>query len=299
VVPAAGVFVVAALLLALEARSVDRTFLATVDTLRNLPAYGFAFAALFFVGHLVRGGSAQSDRGRRVGHAFNAFVIAAMTSSMIYNTSFIHFSPFYYNNPEILVALLFSFIVLDRARIPKVAFAVFVVSLLPVFGMKLNRALSADTLVARGNWAGMRVNYRGVELLRASTRVRELAGPDETVLVLPEDVELVGLIGRPRPPLTGAILFVDQYPRRLLEHDIEAIDDNPPKVIVIHPRRRNDWHTLFNTWSKNSAARELLDYVLDHVLPGRYRLDSSYSTIYFWDQGQLDVYVRQDEERDE
>jgi hypothetical protein len=40
-----------------------------------------------------------------------------------------------------------------------------------------------------------------------------------------------------------------------------------------------------------SAAEKMTDHVLK-LLPKKYSLDSSYPTIYFWDQGQIDVYVR-------
>jgi hypothetical protein len=213
---------------------------------------------------------------------------------MIYNTSFVEFAPFYYNNPDIPVALTCFFVALDRARLPYVAAALFAISAMPIFGVKLNRALTADLAVSSGHWAGMRVNYRGREILKAAQRVQRLAEPDETVLVLPEDVQLVGLIHRPRPPVRGAILFVDQYPRRLVDADIKALDGNLPKVIVIHPRRRREWMRLYGVWDQNSAAREVLDHVLDDLLPKHYRLDSSYPTIFFWDQGQLDVWVRKD-----
>lgn len=287
---AAVAFVGPSALLAGEVRLMDRTIAATADTLANIPAYGFVFAVVFFVAHLRA--DAADEAARRHGHALNAFIIAAMTSTLVYNTSFVQFTPFYYNNPSIPLALLFLFVATERTGRRWVTGSIALFCVLPAFGTKLNRSLTADTLVTTGHWAGMRVNYRGREILKAVERIHDLAAPNETVLVLPEDVQLVGLIDRPRPPVRGAILFVDQYPRRLLEHDRRAIDDHLPKVIVIHPRRERDWRALYQTWSSHSAAGELLEHVLDDLIPKYYRRDSSYLTIYFWDQGQLDVYVR-------
>jgi hypothetical protein len=139
------------------------------------------------------------------------------------------------------------------------------------------------------------VNYRGVEVLRAAARAEELTGRDGTALVLPEDVELSGLVHRRRPPLTGAVVFVDQYPARLLAHDLAAFDAHLPDVLVIHPRHTSDWKAVFGTWSEHSAAERFILHVLEDTLPEHYVLDSSYPTIYFWDQGQIDVYVRKDE----
>jgi hypothetical protein len=289
---AIALFGSAIFLLAGEARSIERVISASCETLRNIPAYGFVFGTLFFFGHLTH--AEADERRRHVGHAVNGLFLVAMTSSIVYDTSFIHFSPFYYNDPNIPVALLCLFVATERARLPWMTAIVVVASCLPLFGVKLNRALSADIPVESGHWAGMRVNYRGRELLKAAARVQALVGPGETALMLPEDVQFVGLMQRPRPPVKGAILFVDQYPRRLLQGDIAAIDRNLPKVIVIHPRRRRDWHTLYNTWSKASAAQDVIDHVLDDLIPKHYRLDSAFPTIYFWDQGQLDVWVRKD-----
>jgi hypothetical protein len=288
-----ALFGTAIALLVGEVRAMPRVFTATADTLRNVPAYGFVFGTLFFLGHL--GGGQRRRARRRVGHTMNALAIVVMTSSMLYNTSFIQFSPFYYNNPDIPLALLFLFMATERARLPGATALVFALSVLPLFGIKLNRALSADRLVAHGHWAGLRVNVRGEELLKAAARVQQLVGPGETALMLPEDVQFVGLMQRPRPPVRGAILFVDQYSRRLLDEDLATLDRHLPKVIVIHPRRRRDWHTLYHTWSKSSAAQAVLDHVLDDLLPKHYRRDRSYPTIYFWDQGQLDLWVRKEE----
>lgn len=293
---ASAVFGIAAALLAAEVRDLNHDFTVTVDTLRLIPGYGFVCAIVFFLAHLFKADPLTADpEQRRRGHAYNTFMLVALFSSLIYDTSFIHFSPFYYNTPEIPLALIFLFIALDRARLVVATWAVFAITLLPFFGVKLNRALSDDIPIRSGYWAGLRVNYRGEQVFRAAKRVQEIAAPNETVLVLPEDVELAGLIHRPRPPVKGAILFVDQYPRRLVDDDLKIIDKNLPKVIVIHPRRRTQWQVLYGTWSQNSAAQRVLEHVLDRVLPKHYRLDSSYPTTYFWDQGLLDVWVHDED----
>ena len=90
------------------------------------------------------------------------------------------------------------------------------------------------------------------------------------------------------------MIFVDQYPARLLEADLAALERDPPKVIVIHPRQKAQWQRLYATWSDNSAAERFLEFVVHRLLPERYRRDSSFRTTFFWDQGQLDVFVRSD-----
>jgi hypothetical protein len=268
--------------------------MAAVDGLRNVPPYGFVFAMLFFVAH-VREAGAKTDEERRRGHALNAVLLASVFASIVYDTSFVLFYPFYYNEPSIPVVLLCLFLATERSGHRWATPLVLVLCLLPTYGLEYNRALSARTLVDHGHWAGLRVNYRGAVILKAAERAQALAGPAGTVLVLPEDVELVGLIHRPRPPVMGAILFVDQYPKRLAGADIESLDRHLPDVIVIHPRHDRDWRAVFHTWSADSGTERVLNHVLATVLPKHYELDSSYPTTFFWDQGQLDVYRKKRE----
>lgn len=284
-------FGAATALLVGEVRSLARMFMAVCDTLRNVPAYGFVFGIAFFVANTIER-YASSDARRRAGHALNALFIASLSCSMIYDTSFVLFYPFYYNEPSIPVALLCLYMASERSGLRWATPLALVATLLPTFGVKLDRALSDDTPVDRGQWAGLRVNYRGIEVLRAAARAQELAGEAGTVLVLPEDVELAGLVHRRRPPVKGAILFVDQYPKRLLSDDLAALGRNLPNVIIIHPKNAADWKSVYHTWSDNSAAEQVLNHVLTKLLPAEYTLDSSYPTIYFWDQGQIDVYAR-------
>ncbi len=74
-----------------------------------------------------------------------------------------------------------------------------------------------------------------------------------------------------------------------------SVRSHLPDVLVIHPRRASDWKAVFGTWSEKSAAERFILHVLEDTLPEHYVLDSSYPTIYFWDQGVIDVYVRKDE----
>jgi hypothetical protein len=281
-------------LLATNVRGLHRVFVAVADGCRNVPAYGFVFGAAFFAAHLVERYATTPERRDR-GNALNAVLLAALVGSMIYDTSFVQFYPFYYNEPSIPLSLLCLYMATERSGFVWATPLTLALSVLPTYGVEMNRALSADVPVLGGHWSGLRVNYRGVEILRAAARAEELAGRDGSVLVLPEDVQLTGLIHRRRPPLTGAIVFVDQYPERLLARDLAALDANLPDVVVIHPRRVLDWKAVFDTWSEDSAAERFILHVLEKTLPEQYVLDSTYPTIYFWDQGQIDVYVRKDE----
>jgi hypothetical protein len=288
------VFGIATAMLAGEIRGLELHFTAICEGLKNVPAYGFVYAMVFFAAHLHES-SAATDRARDRGHALNALLLSTMTTSLVYDTSFVEFIPFYFNDPSIPVVLLCLFVATEESGFVWATPLVLAAAMLPLYGVKLNRALSDDTYVQDSQWKGLRVNYRGVEVLRAAARARDLAGPTGTVLVLPEDEQLVGLIERPRPRISGAIVFVDQYPKRLLAADLRELDRNPPDVVIIHPRRARDWRTVFHTWTHGSGAELFIDHVLEELLPRRYVLDSSYPSIYFWDQGQIDLYRRVDE----
>ena len=292
-------FLGAVALLALEVRELPRWVWASMQRLGEVPGVGLVFVAVYFVGHLYASrGAAEGDvepEKLEAMHVFNAVVLVALSSSLLHDASFEQFGSFYNNNPIIAVAFIGLFVATYQSGLRWLTVVAVALALAPIAGRKLNRALSCDVEVgAEGHWAGMRVNYRGVEILKAAKRVRELAGPDETVLVLPEDVQLVGLIDRPRPALRGAIVFVDQYASRLVADDLRAIDAAPPKVIVIHPRKERDWRRLFATWNEDSGSAEVLAHVTRGLLPKRYRLESSFPTVHFWDQGALDIYVRVD-----
>ncbi len=214
---------------------------------------------------------------------------------MIGSLSFADFQPLYDANVLLPIGLVFLFVACRRARLAWLGYALFAGVLLTLFSQHLERALDARFPVGdRGYWAGMRVGFRGREVLRAAKRVQSLTRPGDSVLVLPEDLELSALIARPRPPLRGAVVFADLYPERLSATDIRTLDAHLPRVIVIVPRRRKLWHRLFKVWTTHSGATKVVTHVLDDVLPEHYRRVGTYRSIYFWDQGLIDVYLRRD-----
>lgn len=271
-----------------------------IDRLKSVPTLGLISLAALFVAHAVRTRAPAENTDisadpERAGHALNATTIAAFACSLMHNTSAPEFRPYYDNNAVIPLAFMTAFVVLDRAKLEWAAALFFALVLGSVFGNKYYRTMRAATKMdPTTHWAGMRASAGGVAIARAAARARELAKPDETVLVLPEDVELVALVGRPRPPLLGAILFVDQYAPRLAADDIARLDENLPKVVIVHPRRMTSWQSFFRIWSETSGAEEVVGHVLRDVLPKRYKKDSSYGTTFLFEPAALDVYVRMD-----
>lgn len=271
-----------------------------LDRFKQVPPLGLVFLAAFFVAHLVRidGGGPISDLTadpRRTGHVFNALILVAFGVSLLHNTSAPEFRPFYDNNAIIPVAFLGMFVALDRARLQWLSVVALFCVAVSLFGNKYYRAMRATIPVGRtGHWAGMKVSDRGATMVEAALRVRRLTRPDDTVLVLPEDVAFAQLIDRERPHLLGAIVFVDQYPPRLASDDIARLAEDPPDVIVLHPRRPYRWQRFFRIWSGESGAEHVIQFVIRDLIPARYTLDRSYTTQFLWNDATLDIYVRSD-----
>lgn len=271
-----------------------RDWVASVDLCRLVPPLGL-FAAIAAFGVQLWPAAETTPAARSRGHALNAIVLVALVTSLLHNTSAPEFRPFYDNNAIIPVAVALLFAYVERARVPGLALALVAVSYGGVAGNKFFRAAEArETVTLPGFWEGMRVSPRGRALEDAARRARELAGAEGTVLVLPEDAQLVALIGRPRPALRGAILFVDQYAPRLVEHDIQRIDEAPPAVIVIAPSERLAWQRFYRIWSGTSGAEAVLTHVLDTLLPSRYRLDSTHPMSFYLEEQRLEIHVRDD-----
>jgi hypothetical protein len=284
-----------AVALIVRSKALDPDLLVVIDRLRTIPHFGLVLGCAFFVGHLQLGDTSSNDDARAAGHAINALLIAVLATTLLHNTSAPELRVFYDNNPIIPFAFLFVYVALERAALDKLKFVVIVCVVATLFGSRLDRALVAKISVGRtGHWAGMKVNERGRDIVFAARRVQSLTAPEDTVLVLPEDVQLAALIGRPRPPIRGAIVFVDQYAEHLAARDIQTLASHPPKVIVLHPPEMHLWAQLFRIWSGDSGAQKVLEFTQRELLPKRYRLESTTNTRWLWRDATLQIWVRAD-----
>ncbi|HVW29330.1 MAG TPA: hypothetical protein VHC69_28380 [Polyangiaceae bacterium] len=285
------------LVLALGLKPYPVRFIAQIDRLKMLPPMTLVTLAALFVADLVPSGAPRSagyfpdwDAASR---RLNAGALAAFAASLMHNTSAPEFRPFYDNNAVIPLAFLSLFIVLERADLRVVSAALLALFLFSAAGNKFFRAMTAnDPIGTNGHWAWLRLNEHDFTIAVAAARARQLAGPKGTVLVLPEDVQLEALVDRPRPPLVGAIVFVDQYAPRLARDDIARLDDHPPEVVIVHPRRPSAWQRFFRIWSGRSGAERVVRHVLFDMLPRMYRRDFTVKTTFAYEPAKLDVYVR-------
>lgn len=290
------VFGAATLLVVLRARALPEQLAYWTDRLRFIPGFGLLLACLVCFAHLARARGDDDDaleRWRR-GHAWNALFALTLSISLAHNLSSPEFRPFYDPNPILPVAFAFVFVAFDKAALPRAKLVVFALALGALFSPRFDRVLGAQIAIGRhGHWGGLYVSEGALPIVNAALRARELANEHETVLVLPEDLQIAALIGRPRPPLRGAVVFVDQYAPRLVEGDLKTLEQNLPKVVVIRPAERDLWAIVFAHWNANSGARKIVDRFLDDWLPKHYRRDSSYVTRYGNRDGTLEIWVRQ------
>lgn len=265
-----------------------------LERLKQLKSLALVPACVIFAAHLV--GPRGDGDSARTGHTLNAILLLGLSCTALHNTSAPEFRPFYDNNVIVPLTFLVSFVVLDRAALPAVSLGVLALLFMSVFGSKFFRATTATSPALSPYLSGMLVSDRGRTLDRMAEHVRAITRETDRVLVLPEDLEVESLIGRPRPDLRGAVVFVDQYPRRLLANDLARLSEDPPRVIVLHPARDEAWEGFFRIWSGRSAAADFIHHVERELLPRRYRVESSYGTTYLNGTEKLLVFVREDPE---
>ena len=263
------------------------------ERFRHVAGFGVLFMCIFAVAHLGPAVPGEARETRRRAQLWNALALIVVCVSFAHNLSSTELRFFYDPNPVIPVAFAFLFAAFDQAALPRAKLVVFAMALASLFSARLDRTLAAQIPMGRqGHWGGLYVSEGAIPLVNAALRVRELAGESDTVLVLPEDLQLVGLIDRPRPALRGAVVFVDQYAPRLVAEDLARLERDLPKVVVVRPAERDLWAIMFAHWSSNSAARRIVDRFLDDWLLRHYRRDSSYQSRFGDRVGTLEIWVK-------
>jgi hypothetical protein len=257
------------------------------------PMVGLVFLAAMLVGNLRAAGGAFDRR-----LAFGATALAAGSVSLLHNLSHPQHRPFYDNNPIVPLAIFAALVATEQAHAPVLRLLAFGLTVMTLFGDKFQRYLDARHPVAdRGFWLGLKVSESGKIVEQAARRVRELAGRNGTVFVLPEDPAFEALVGRPRPALRSAIVFVDQFPEHVLDHDLGALHANPPEVLVLHPAEPVAWNRVYRIWTLQSPAARLQNDFLEKKRD-LYRTDTTYATWCFGSPATMEVLVRKPPEQE-
>jgi len=286
-------FGAATLLVVARVKALPEQLAYWTDQLRLVPGFGLLLFCFAGVAQLMRRPASDDREPWRRSHLLSAAAVAALGVTFAHNLSSPAFRPFYDPNPIIPVALVFLFATFDRAALGRTKLAVFALILASLFSPRFERVLGAQIAIGRhGNWGGLYVSEGALPLVNAALRARELAGERDSVLVLPEDLQISALIGRPRPDIRGAVVFVDQYAPRLADEDLARLERDLPKVVVIRPAERDLWFIIFAHWNSNSGARRIVDRFLDDWLPRHYTKDSSFVSRYGEKNGTLEIWVR-------
>jgi hypothetical protein len=225
----------------------------------------------------------------------------ALPAAVFHSLSDVYFRWAYDNNPLVVLALAMLFALLLAVPAPRALgraltpLLVFVISGLCWLGVHERAALAME---ATERWpevthlagARMRPSAEGMRELVAV--VRRAAGPDDEVLLLPNDPNVEEWFGRTRPLLSGPMVFTDQYWDRYVEPDFAALEANPPKLVVIGPR--DYWRRFSRRWHPGWGAERLIDRVQQELLPQRYELLVAQPIRFQRGNDHMDVYVRAD-----
>jgi hypothetical protein len=274
--------------LLLGVRVLPRQLLAVTLNMSAITGIGIVLGCAYSLwpAHSKRLGAADPEKARILA----LLLVFSLIAALLREPWLFGIHPSHGGDVLTAISLIFVFLAAESAHQSFARPLILALLLLGMFGLKLHRALDASTLVRDGYWSNLYVNHRGLELLGAARRVRELSGPEDTVLVLPEDPQITALIGRPRPRLRGSVVFSNHYPARLLENDRAELEQRPPRVIVLHPRRVEHWQAWLAAFSPHAAATALSLHMFIDRVPARYRLDSTYRTTYVIDQGALEIW---------
>jgi hypothetical protein len=233
-----------------------------------------------------------------------AMVLVLVPTALAHNLSTMHLRWTYDNNPLVVVAMAWlaregvAAVERQGARSRGVALAALGVAMqLGVWlGLQPQLAVAQQCTEAWPEVAhlrGARLRPRAEGMRQLVRTLRELSHPEDRVLFLPEDPNVGAWIERPRPDLTSAIAFVDQYWDRYVDEDVRRLTATPPKIIVLGPRRFAPMFArLFG--QRHWGVERLSDRIVIELLPRGYVLHVSQVIAFQEKTDRMDVYVRRD-----
>jgi len=283
---------------------------ATVQTagLKLLPPVGLLNLGLIACVAVVGGVIIEGLRGTRgllSAHALAPYAIIFFCAAVFHSLSVTVFRWANENNPLIVLALVFllspmlAAVAAGRHKWPVATGASLICLCLVVMWCQFARAFDM-ALRCTEPWPEIR-QLAGARLRPECENMRELvkivqsqanSAEHDTVLLLPNDPNVEAWFDRPRPPLSCAVLFTDQYWDRYVDRDFATLEANPPKVIVIGPR--NYWFLFSKVWhwNKREGVIRLIDRVKEELIPQLYDLRFEHRIIYGSGEDFMDVYVR-------
>jgi hypothetical protein len=284
-----------------EPPAAARHVLATANWLFTYAAFAVATAAAALLWH--------PEARRRPALAFVGLAcVLTLPAALLHNLSVAYFHWDLDDNPFIAVALLAGFLPLGLSaaggprtrRLGAAVAAALILLAQTACWFHLDdtwklaaRCTEAWPEIAHLAGARQRPEAEGLRVLTAAVRVAAL-NPDDEALLLPDDPNVAAWFERPRPPLTSAIVFADQYWDRFVDEDFRRLAARPPKVIVIGPR--NGWRAFGGHWHANWGVERLIDRVALELLPARYQPAGAVKILFITGAPPdfMDLWVRQD-----
>ena len=227
--------------------------------------------------------SLRSARERDWCSPFALVLLIALTSAVGHSLSANHFRWTYDNNPLIVVViawLLYAASLTMKQLIPerrkKYAEVLTVVAASVFLCCQMEDTIKLSSAATE---SVPQIPYLKNALLRPTTSyIAELVklvqrnaadANKDTVLLLPNDPNVEACFDRPRPNVTSAVLFVDQYWDSLVAEDTRRLKVDPPKVVIIGPGPY--WIWFAEQWHKSWGIERLIERVKAEVLlPGVY-----------------------------
>lgn len=264
---------------------------------------GFGLLLLVMLGVFVR--PPWRFLGRHE-HSFAVLGFIAMPAAVGYSLSDSSFRWVYDNNPLILIALAVGYCaflsVVSSTSLSRVLPGTAVPALAGTAILTLccwthpDRMLAAardcsETWPEIAHLAGARLRPSAAGMRELVALVRQAApAPSDAVLLLPNDPNVEEWFERPRPSLSSPMIFTDQYWDRYVAADFQALERDPPKVVIIGPR--GYWRRFTARWHPGWGAERLIDRVREELLPSRYRLLAEHPIRFQKTSEIMDVYIR-------
>ena len=110
--------------------------------------------------------------------------------------------------------------------------------------------------------------------------------------MLPEDPNFQECWPNPRPAVSCAIIYADQYWKRYVNQDYQILSEKPPKVIIIGPEK--NWRAYSRLRNDSKAVELLVDQLENELLPKRYHLEFQQTIPFGKALDTMAVYVRND-----
>lgn len=243
-----------------------------------------------------------------------AFFLVTFTAALFHSLSVGGFRWTYDNNPLIYLALVSMILALSpklavfskKSKLlvkSKTALTVGIIFILQISMWAVHSPHFSIILRCTETWPEVSF-LTGARLQKSAQGMRDLVNlvrhlaedkSKDDVLLLPNDPNVEAWFERPRPNLSAAIVFTDQYWDRYVDEDFTRLLNKPPKVILIGPR--NYWRMFQRYWNKNVGAERLIDRVEQELLPQYYKLYTSQEISFQSKKEFMDVYLRKEPDK--